>query len=50
MAISIHNQNKQLLLPLRQVLYDIDRTKLENQLRTLFAPDCAIHLAHPLAF
>ena len=48
MSMNIHNRNKQLLSPLRRALYDIDAARLKDQLDALFAPDCVIHLAHPL--
>lgn len=47
-ADNIHNHNKQLLEPLRHSLYDIEVSKLERQLNESFAPNCVIHLAHPL--
>ena len=45
--MSIHDHNRQLFNPLRAALYDIDAATLQDQLRTIFAPDCAIHLASP---
>ncbi|QEM81187.2 ester cyclase [Halomonas binhaiensis] len=33
---------------LREALYDTNTDALPEQLEKLFAPDCAIHLAHPL--
>lgn len=48
MTSNIHNQHKQLLVPWRRAMYDIDSTQLKQQLQDMFAPDCVIHLAHPL--
>lgn len=45
---NIHNQHKQLLEPWRRAMYDIDSTQLKRQFQDVFAPDCVIHLAHPL--
>lgn len=45
--MNIHNHNKRLLQPLRAALYDLDPTRLADQLAAIFAPDCAIHLAYP---
>ena len=47
MATTIHDQNKELLAPVRAALYDYDPTVLAQRLRDAFAPECAIHLAFP---
>jgi len=38
---------KKLIKTLGAVLYNIDHSKLKNQLADVFAPDCEIHLAFP---
>ncbi len=45
---SIHEQNKAHIKALRAALYDIQADALAGQLRAIFAPDAAVHLAHPL--
>lgn len=47
MSTNIHQQNKALINRLRAALYDIDSTKLKEQLNDIFAPDAEIHLAFP---
>ena len=48
MSSSIHNINKGHIGKLRAALYDCDAARLREQLRGVFAPDCEVHLAHPL--
>ena len=45
--MTIHNQNKQLIQELSAALYDIDASKLKDQLLDVFSADAKIHLAHP---
>lgn len=45
--MDIHQRNKQLIGKFRAALYDCDVTTLQKQLREVFAPDCAVHLAFP---
>lgn len=47
MTNTIHNENKEFIKQFRMALYDCDIATLKNQLREVFAPECAIHLAHP---
>lgn len=42
-----HQRHRQRIGVFRRALYDCDPAVLEDQLRDLFAPDCAVHLAHP---
>ncbi|KAA3662766.1 MAG: polyketide cyclase [Chloroflexi bacterium] len=44
---NIHSKNKNLIGRFRSALYDCDETKLREQLREVFAPDCEVHLAFP---
>jgi len=43
----IHQQNKEIIKRLQAALYDLELSKLQNQLNELFSPDCSIHLAFP---
>lgn len=45
--MSVHQQNKDLINGYRTALYDCDGARLQAQLREVFAPDAAIHLASP---
>ena len=42
-----HNQNKALIAPLRAALYDFEPAHLKSVMAEVFAPDAAVHLAHP---
>lgn len=44
---SVHNHNKQRIQVLRDALYNCDPKQLEQQLKAIFHPDCAVHLAYP---
>ena len=46
--MSIHNQNKNLILKLSQALYDLNQSQLKAQLNSLFSSDAKIQLAYPL--
>ena len=46
--MDIHHNNKQIIAKFRSALYDCRAADLEQQLREIIAPDCVIHLAHPL--
>ena len=48
MTQSIHSQNKERIGRLRAALYDCDASKLQGQLREIFAADCVVHLTNPL--
>jgi len=43
----IHQHNKDIISKLRMALYDLNPDTLRDQLKSLFNPDCIIHLAHP---
>jgi hypothetical protein len=45
----IHSQNKQLLAPLRAAQQNFDATQVQQQLDSILAPDCVVHLFHPWA-
>ena len=45
--MSVHDRNKALIAPLQAALYDGDADWLRAEIKTIFAPDCAIHLAFP---
>jgi len=47
MTREIYQLNKELICKLGAALYDVDPSKLKNQLQEVFAPDCEIHLAFP---
>lgn len=47
MTPDVHQRNKQLIGQFRAALYNCDSATLPGQLRRLFAPNCAIHLAFP---
>ena len=47
MADDIHQQNKDLIRPLRQALYDYDPDNVRKTLADLFDPEADIHLAFP---
>lgn len=46
--MTVHDRNKELFTVFRRALYDIDPSKLKQQLESVFVPDAAIHLATPL--
>lgn len=48
MSTNPHTTNTHLINTFRRALYDCDPQALRQQLQGVFAPDCAIHLAHPL--
>lgn len=48
MSQDTFTRNKALIANLREALYDIDAQALPDKLAELFAPECAVHLAHPL--
>ena len=45
--MNIHRQNKQLIQPLREALYNVEPRNLKLVLGEVFAPDAEIHLAFP---
>jgi predicted ester cyclase len=45
--MNIHNQNKNVINAFRASLYDLNITKLKEQVETVFAPDAKIQLAFP---
>lgn len=45
--MSVHQDNKELIAHFRRALYDCDVNALQGQLQAVFAPDVAVHLAHP---
>lgn len=47
LTTDIHKKNKQLINKFRTALYDCDVTKLQGQLREIFASDCNVNLAFP---
>ena len=47
MSNNIHEINKKLIGKFRAALYDCDISQLKEQLQSIFAPNCEIHLAFP---
>ncbi len=45
--MDIHQRNRDLIGEYRAALYDCEVSALREQLRSVFAADCEIHLAHP---
>ena len=43
----IHTQNKALIAPLREAMYDFDETSVKAALAALIATDATIHMPHP---
>ncbi|MEL6403723.1 MAG: ester cyclase [Chloroflexota bacterium] len=50
LALSVHDQNKERIQILRDALYNVDRKQLANQLKTVFHPECDVHLAFPFQY
>ncbi len=46
--MDVHQHNKQIVGKFRAALYDCQEAVLQAQLQEIFAPNCKIHLAHPL--
>ncbi len=44
----VHTDNKVLIAPLRQAMYDFNTEAVQAALRALVAPDAAVHMPHPL--
>ena len=47
MTYNTYQQDKLLISKFRAALYDCDAQELPNQLREVFAPDCAVRLTTP---